>query len=625
MSSVYPANTNVRPGPNDAFSGTGQRSSLPGGPPPIIPNNRSPFAPQTGTTQSAQQAYPCNGSNGNDPGQPYPELGRAGSWFGWMLDWVAPRSRLPGTSANGNLPPDAAYLSSTLAPGPYNNNPVNGRSPTFPYSTTLPTTSIDPADPRDLTSAAWRISQPNGSIPVDPQIQEQFQRFQFDSGQSAIPRNAPGSMAQQGNSGPGGQQQPQNQFGQQPQSQFAQQPQNQFGVIGQQPGPNVGGAQQQAHQLPGNGNPTQQGMNAGQQGPTPLVNMPFNSGAPQNQQQAQQAGQNASMGQPSPFAAFQQNQGNTAQAIGQQPNVPNYAMPQVPPNMGHPNAAQDNANSASNMPQSQRQANNVFGNMSPPDSRGSIGPMSPLSPMSGVPPLPIPPPNNAHQQQNAVPGGPNQVDLAAAMAFLMSNLPNQPPGQQNPLTMQGSLGGSLQGNPLQNPQVPRAAQAAPDPVLQGRVNQQLQQPPLFGLNLPFYPAPPGNVAASAMFQGQGDNLRNTHLADISQRIYEWTQIFEGPAIKQLTLEHQNIIRGCLTIFTPIEPGLINALNNDQISIEGLYFTPSHRRLLAQHIIALNIQVFIYYPFYPGVDRNVGNALVGITDQLYSDRTSSLHS
>ena len=109
MNSVYPANPNVRPGPNDAFAGQGQRSSLPGGPPPIIANNRSPFAPQQGTTQSTQQTYPRNGSKENDPGQPYQELGRAGSWLGWMLDWVAPRSRVPqGTPANSNLSPDAA-------------------------------------------------------------------------------------------------------------------------------------------------------------------------------------------------------------------------------------------------------------------------------------------------------------------------------------------------------------------------------------------------------------------------------------------------------------------------------------------------------------------------------------
>ena len=485
---------------------------------------------------------------------------------------------------------------------------MNGRSPTFPYPTALPTPPSDPAYPRDPANAAWRISQPNGPVPPDPQIQEQFQRFHFENGPSAIPRNAPGSMAQQGNPGVV-QQQPQNQFG--------QQSQNQFGVMDQQPAPNVGGPQQQGHRLPGNGNPAQHDMNGGQPRPTPLVNMPVNPAAPQNQQQAQQAGQNAPMGQPSPFGAFPQNQGNPAQAIGQQPNVPNYGMPQIPTNMGQPNAVQDNANPAANMPQARRQANNVFGN--PPDSRGSIGPMS------GVPPLPIPPPNNAPQQQNAVPGGPNPGDMAAAMAFLMSNqLQNQPLGQQNPPTTRGSVAGTLQGNPLQNHQFPRTPQVMPDHLLQARVNQQLQQPPLLGLNLPFYPAPPGNVAASAMFQGQGDNLHHTRLADISQRIYEWTQIFEGPAVKQLTTEHQNIILGCLTIFHPIEPGLINAISSDRLSIEGLYFTPSHRRLLAQHIIALNIQVFVYYPFYPGVDRNVGNALVGITDQLYSDRISPLH-
>jgi len=104
MSAVYTATPNIRPGPNDVYAGQGQPSTLPGGPPPIIANNRSPFAPQPGTTQSAQQADPRNGSSSNDTGQPFPELGRAGSLLGWVLDWVAPRSREPtGPPANGNL------------------------------------------------------------------------------------------------------------------------------------------------------------------------------------------------------------------------------------------------------------------------------------------------------------------------------------------------------------------------------------------------------------------------------------------------------------------------------------------------------------------------------------------
>lgn len=102
MSAVYPATPNIRPGPNDAYADQRQPSSLPGGPPQIIANNR---APHPGTTQSAQHTGPRNGSTSNDTGQPFPELGRAGSVLGWVLDWVAPRSReSQGPSANGNLP-----------------------------------------------------------------------------------------------------------------------------------------------------------------------------------------------------------------------------------------------------------------------------------------------------------------------------------------------------------------------------------------------------------------------------------------------------------------------------------------------------------------------------------------
>lgn len=533
---------------------------------------------------------------------------------------------------------------------------MNGQSHTPNFPTALPTPPIDPADPRGSGNPSWPIQQPQGPGRVDPQVQEQLQRFHFDNDQSAILRNAPGSMAQQGGGGAGAQ----------------QQPQHHFGLMGQQSGPNVGGPPQQPYQVPGTANPLQQhmnggqqgsvtpanapynsaapqnqqeirqlpgsanqgqGMNAGQPGPGPHIQMPFNPGAPQNQQQgqqipgnanpaqqqAQQAAQHALMGQPSPFAAFPPNEGTSGQPNGQQQNIPILGMPQVPPTMGQPRGAQGNTNAAANMPPVQRQTNNVFGNRDTPDSRGSIGPMSPISPMSGAPPLPIPGPTNQTQQPNAVPGGPNQADIAAAVALFMQNrIQTQDMGQQNPPPTPGAFGGlPPQVNPLQMAQIPRTAR--PDPAVQLRVNLQLGTPPLSRLNLPFYPAPPDIAAMNQ--QGEGDNLHNTRLTLLSQRLYEWTHLFEGPTIKQLSANDQNLIRGCLTIFSPLEPGLINALNRDLLSIEGLYFTPSHRRLLAQHIIALNIQVFIYYPFYPGIDRDVGNALVSITDLLYSDRTS----
>jgi len=111
MNGVYSSTPNIRPGPNDAYDGQGQPSTIPGGPPPITANNRGPFAPQPGTTQPPQQANPSNGSSSNETGQPFPELGRAGSLLGWVLDWVAPRSRVPlGPSAKGNLLPYALKL-----------------------------------------------------------------------------------------------------------------------------------------------------------------------------------------------------------------------------------------------------------------------------------------------------------------------------------------------------------------------------------------------------------------------------------------------------------------------------------------------------------------------------------
>lgn len=81
-----------------------------------------------------------------------------------------------------------------------------------------------------------------------------------------------------------------------------------------------------------------------------------------------------------------------------------------------------------------------------------------------------------------------------------------------------------------------------------------------------------------------------------------------------------IIKGCLDFFEFVEPGLPAALNMDQLSIEGLYSMSSHRRLLAVHIIALTIHVYIFLPFFTGLDPNVGSVLVEITNALFTEGT-----
>ena len=57
---------------------------------------------------------------------------------------------------------------------------------------------------------------------------------------------------------------------------------------------------------------------------------------------------------------------------------------------------------------------------------------------------------------------------------------------------------------------------------------------------------------------------------------------------------------------------------DQLSIEGLYSMSTHRRLLAAHIIALTIHVYIFLPFFAGLDPNVGGVLLEITNSLFTE-------
>lgn len=79
-----------------------------------------------------------------------------------------------------------------------------------------------------------------------------------------------------------------------------------------------------------------------------------------------------------------------------------------------------------------------------------------------------------------------------------------------------------------------------------------------------------------------------------------------------------MIKGCLDFYEFVEPGLPTALNMDQLSIEGLYSMSTHRRLLAAHIIALTVHVYIFVPFFTGLDPAVGSVLVEITNTLFTE-------
>jgi hypothetical protein len=189
--------------------------------------------------------------------------------------------------------------------------------------------------------------------------------------------------------------------------------------------------------------------------------------------------------------------------------------------------------------------------------------------------------------------------------------------QQSQVARQASMSGSQLPGFLAEPQIPRPP-VQPDLLIQTMVNQQMRGPLLQALNLPLYPAPPDNTPRQP--QPEGDLMYRTALTEIARNIHLWTRMFDVEAAKPLNMEDQAAVESCLDTFGPMQPGLVMAFNTGQLSIEGLYYSPSYRRFLVEHIIALHIQIFISHPFFPGVDISVGKLLNDMTDRLYRNRT-----
>jgi len=93
--------------PNNGAPAQARGVSLPGALPSSIANQPATAPQPFGTPQ--QPGKPGNASKSSEQDAPFPELGRAGSVFGWMLDMVAPRSSNAedassnAPSASGNL------------------------------------------------------------------------------------------------------------------------------------------------------------------------------------------------------------------------------------------------------------------------------------------------------------------------------------------------------------------------------------------------------------------------------------------------------------------------------------------------------------------------------------------
>ena len=157
----------------------------------------------------------------------------------------------------------------------------------------------------------------------------------------------------------------------------------------------------------------------------------------------------------------------------------------------------------------------------------------------------------------------------------------------------------------------------PSPYVEAIVNNHLQHPTLQLLGIPRYPVPPTTDTGP----NRGESFYQTAIMNIADKIHEWTQIFEGPVQKPLTAQNAMSIKHHLEEFVSVEQNLLGAFNSGVLSIEGLYLISPHRRLLVEHIIALNIHTSIFLPFYVGLHNNTSHRLRIITDGLYQDRNS----
>jgi hypothetical protein len=257
------------------------------------------------------------------------------------------------------------------------------------------------------------------------------------------------------------------------------------------------------------------------------------------------------------------------------------------------------------------------------DHGQSLGLTSPMSPGMMGPSSMIAHPNVAASRQiprqPVIPGQPS-LDSAMGPSFGPTQFgAYSGQGQQPQIAPRSSLAASLQSGRPADPPPPRTAPIPTDPGIQTFVNSTLQSSLLRGLTVPFYPAPPDIAPINQ--QSQGDEFYQSTLTDLGTRLHQWTQIFDGEAMKPLTLESANFIVGCLDVFSPIDPGLVALFSTGRLTIEGLYHTPSFRRLIAEHILALNLHLFVFVPFYPGIESNVDKLLAGITDQLFRNRMS----
>ena len=626
-----------------------QGLNLPGGLPPIT--NQSPLPPQR-SQQSQQNATHSQRNDSKnlpnvfrDSQKQREDSQSGGGIFNWLLGWIAPsqanaQDGRPGQgqqfreqSIRGLDPRDPLSHERGSMPGP---NPMGRPLDSAQLQQMLNAFSINPGASNSNPQQPPILNPPGGQqIRQNQQLPQIIPSNGSNSGANRVP---PNQAANRGNGPPVGQ--PENQIAQFPNPMDFGAAQSSQGGQGLVPPNFMQSMNQAGNGLPPNGYPPPEPP--GVRNMVPIPEPRVSSGGQPGQQMASGSASGNPFANPNQQAQMPQPGGgpprsNPNASIFQSANPPASPMPSEFNFGAIPQNAQPHP---STFP-------NTFGNPSRPSTQGSQ-PSTASAPNSIN--FPIPTPGivpQAGAQQQAHPSM-NRAGSRAPGSLFGGPLPPNQNGQQqngfpnqgmNPVAMLGFGNGQFQPGfgqqqppqGLSMPNVtsfgqaqPRQTSAShsvqPNPEVRADILQRLQNPILQAYRIPTYPAPP--QLATQLMPPVGDQVYYNRITNISQRIYQWvTQHFMGDPQKELTLENNMTIRQCLETFSPIENGLTTALHAQSLSIDGLFWVPTHRRMLTEHIIALHIIIFLFYPFYVGLDPEVGKVLVDITDHLYRDRIS----
>ena len=160
-----------------------------------------------------------------------------------------------------------------------------------------------------------------------------------------------------------------------------------------------------------------------------------------------------------------------------------------------------------------------------------------------------------------------------------------------------------------------ANQAQPDAAIVNMVNNVLNNPLLRDLDIPAYPV---SARAREEIRPANDTVTSMTLEELSNRVNRWTGIFGAPPQRQFTTENAAVVTRFLEQFRALEPRIITSIEEGRFTLDQVYNTPPFRQTLVEHLIALAFQVFVFFPFYPGLDMHACQILNNLTDDLYQN-------